>query len=955
MNEIETNRWFTSFASEQLFGLLVASSCLALLAITIVTICRRQSASSRFIIWHWIGQLACCLAWFNPLFWMSVSRALTQRERACDDQVINSGIAATDYGSNLVEIAAATCGKKIELAGCVSIAGPPLEKRIGWILSKTEKRGLSTFGFASTVAVTFVALSVGVSIVRPFAAASYAEAPQQVALNVVPEDTESENAVRLYGKVQGKDGVAISNATVRVELRPASPEEESKISGSNLIYSWEAKTDTDGDFTIQLNEFVDSRSRFVVVSVAAQGYAAILGCPTLSKETIATKNTFSDIRLLPSRNVTGRLVGPNGEPVTGVASMAAVGKERGSWHQQRAAVEIDGSFSFAIPVEYKSEIVFYSKEFAPKRVSVDEKQSKLGTIEMTKGTVVKGNVLRGDGSPVANVAVGLKSADGGNLERFGLHMRLATLTDDDGKFEMPPALGEFELFVAKAIVTASNEPWTKPQGDSPPLIAGKKLILDGEAIQQVSLRESKTAKVSGKVLWKDGRTADNVEVTVDGDNIGRLETKTDKYGRYSVEVPVPLTNATVFAIGKKDSEGVFHIANGIYAGRRTWGQTIPIEEIANDIADVNFEIRAMRVAEMESVTRKKFRELENEHRAAWEAYSKAVANLKDGAKLHKIKRELQLDNFLARKYLKFEEEHRGEKDVFSAIKAILDGGHNNHDPSAPIALAENAMMDRLFDHYLGHEELYRIFAPLYLKQAVAKKGRLYEKAFQRSPHRNVQAAALEGRIEHASLMLRRKQTLSQHPNLVLNLLPIISNPQPVTPKFLDQQRRKLKEFENLDTKKLRQDANRWIDLLINKYGDVEAPYKPRSFKYEQVGGLLRTRINEIVQGKSVPDIIAKDTDGNDFRLSSLKGKTVVLTFAFCTTQAGAGLNRAQIKEKYGEQGVEIVSVVSYLDSQKDDFFKEVELEKPYATFVPDDMYDGPIRNCLLYTSDAADE
>ena len=110
-----------------------------------------------------------------------------------------------------------------------------------------------------------------------------------------------------------------------------------------------------------------------------------------------------------------------------------------------------------------------------------------------------------------------------------------------------------------------------------------------------------------------------------------------------------------------------------------------------------------------------------------------------------------------------------------------------------------------------------------------------------------------------------------------------------------------------------------------------------------MGELLRTRINDVAVGKLVPEIIAKDIDGNDFRLSSLKGKTVVLTFAFSSTQIGSDLSRAQIKEKYGDQGVEIVSVVSFLDSQKEDFLKEVESEKPYATFVVDAMYDGPIR------------
>ena len=900
----------------------------------------------RDILWHWVGQIACCVAWFNPLVWVSARRALAERERACDDRVINSGIPATDYGSSLVEIAAATCGKRIELAGCVSMVGPPLKKRIRWILSNTERRGRSTLMFASLIAGLFVALSVGASIIRPLATASYAEQPQiSIAFSLDQDESKSENMVRLYGKVLAKDGLAISDATVRLKIVYRDPLYVPENTDSDLVDYWETKTDADGDYSFQIANFdaYDSKARFDVFSISAQGYAESIGCPPISKVDIPSEDTFSDARLLPSRSVTGQLLGPNGDPVTGTATMAAVKKDpRASWFQRSVAVEQDGSFAFAIPAEYQAEIVFYSKGLSPKRVSVAREQTKLGKVALTKGTVVKGNALRRDGSPVANAAVGLESVDGGDLESFHLGIRLATLTDNNGSFEMQPAEGEFELFVGQSIECHSYDGSKRIHGTVPPLMVGKKLNLQGEAIKQVSLKQGNTANISGVILWTDDRPVDGVEVTIHGEALDKLKTKTDSKGRYSIEVPVPLSNTSVFVLGKKDSEGVFHIANGLYADR-SWGQFVILDDIAGDIANVNFEIREHRVAEMQSVTRRKFGELEQEKWAAQEAYSKAVSNVNDFAKRENLKRELHPVNVMANKYLKLEEEHRGERDVFLAIKAILDAGSNNFDPKAPSAIAEQTMMDRIFDHYLGHEQLYRIFAPLYLDQAVARKDRLYDKAFHRSPHRHVQAAALEGKIEHASLMLRRKQQLSQYPQLVATLLPRTTGLIKITPKLLDQQRRKIEEFENLDADKLKQDANRWIDLLIGKYGDVEAPYKSRSFEYEQVGELLRTRINDVAVGKLVPEIIAKDIDGNDFRLSSLKGKTVVLTFAFSSTQIGSDLSRAQIKEKYGDQGVEIVSVVSFLDSQKEDFLKEVESEKPYATFVVDAMYDGPIR------------
>ena len=64
----------------------------------------------RDVLWHWIGRLAVCIAWFNPLVWFAAKRGFLDRERACDDRVIGAGFAATQYGQCLVEVAASLSG-----------------------------------------------------------------------------------------------------------------------------------------------------------------------------------------------------------------------------------------------------------------------------------------------------------------------------------------------------------------------------------------------------------------------------------------------------------------------------------------------------------------------------------------------------------------------------------------------------------------------------------------------------------------------------------------------------------------------------------------------------------------------------------------------------------------------------------------------------------------------------
>lgn len=50
------------------------------------------------------SQLALALFWFNPLLWMAIRRMRVERERACDDYVLNAGTKPSEYVHHLVDI-----------------------------------------------------------------------------------------------------------------------------------------------------------------------------------------------------------------------------------------------------------------------------------------------------------------------------------------------------------------------------------------------------------------------------------------------------------------------------------------------------------------------------------------------------------------------------------------------------------------------------------------------------------------------------------------------------------------------------------------------------------------------------------------------------------------------------------------------------------------------------------
>jgi len=133
---------------------------------------RRDYLTSPLICFSGIWQ------WFNPLSWVVMKRCYVEREKACDDLVLATGVADTDYATHLLTVSrAATSSGWLMLAALTTEHRTGFESRLRDILDRSRSRT------AATASRTWLVGLLTAAMVLPFA--SLAERPGQARLIAV--------------------------------------------------------------------------------------------------------------------------------------------------------------------------------------------------------------------------------------------------------------------------------------------------------------------------------------------------------------------------------------------------------------------------------------------------------------------------------------------------------------------------------------------------------------------------------------------------------------------------------------------------------------------------------------------------------------------------------------------------------------------------------------------------
>lgn len=118
-------------------------------------------------VWQFVANLAVSVYWFNPLVWLAVRAQRVERERACDDAVLQAGTRASSYADHLLEIARGHREPRWSGIAAVAMARrSQLEGRLLSILAPSRRPPTSR-GLAVAVTTAMTVAIVSLAAVTP--------------------------------------------------------------------------------------------------------------------------------------------------------------------------------------------------------------------------------------------------------------------------------------------------------------------------------------------------------------------------------------------------------------------------------------------------------------------------------------------------------------------------------------------------------------------------------------------------------------------------------------------------------------------------------------------------------------------------------------------------------------------------------------------------------------------
>jgi beta-lactamase regulating signal transducer with metallopeptidase domain len=250
-----------------------------------------------------VVQIACAMHWLNPLVWMAAWRIGVERERACDDLVISSGVKPSAYAGHLLDVV--TGGAPSRWINCGSLAmarRSSLESRLVAVLSDRQNRR------RVSAALSAIALLITISVAIPLAMLHAADEtpatppPSQKPVEKTKLDAGLEKKLQWGETVHGLRA-AIVIRPIAGAARDAAPDMQLAI--QNVSDAAIRITDIDTPPTVNLRKLYIKIEGKIMMGLGAREPA--LGDVTLAPREVVYLNMFLPV----TKGQEDRAIGPS--------------------------------------------------------------------------------------------------------------------------------------------------------------------------------------------------------------------------------------------------------------------------------------------------------------------------------------------------------------------------------------------------------------------------------------------------------------------------------------------------------------------------------------------------------------------------------------------------------------------------------------------------------------------
>lgn len=119
---------------------------------------------------HMLALLACAIHWYNPLVWLGARRLRAESERACDDLVLVSGVRASGYAADLLELVRAASGSSAPAVAVALAHSSEFEGRLVAMLRPAALRRAPSLPAAAAILIAVAAAAIPLAAIEPAAA-----------------------------------------------------------------------------------------------------------------------------------------------------------------------------------------------------------------------------------------------------------------------------------------------------------------------------------------------------------------------------------------------------------------------------------------------------------------------------------------------------------------------------------------------------------------------------------------------------------------------------------------------------------------------------------------------------------------------------------------------------------------------------------------------------------------